>query len=235
MSHKMNKEVEEIMSVEFWTNAERFYETGIVILSAVLVLILAVMIVAATSAKKENRAKIVILLLLMAVILGGAGYVGHRYYQPYLAQAGYVNPLMRDRTPSFKGYNDYGRTELITYAQFNDLESLRQLDIYQEEEVTESVIYLGKGEYFHYFEHADGRLSKRLQAVRFSEEVNQTQFVGSLFTLKDEEFKEIGFVDPEHVMFREIVIPASEEGQSYQPEDDYTIPKSEERMNSWNF
>lgn len=223
------------MTVEFWTNAERFYATGMTILSIIIMIIFITMIIAATSAKKENRLKIVIGVLILAVVLGVGGYVGHRYYQPYIVQARYVNPLMRDRTPSFSGYNYYGRTELITYAQFNDLESLRELDIYEEEEAVESVVYLGEGDYFHYFEHGDGRVTKRLQAVRFSEEVNQTQFVGSLFTLKDEGFKEIGFVNPEHVMFREILIPISEEGKSYQPEDDYTIPKSEERMNSWNF
>lgn len=42
-------------------------------------------------------------------------------------------------------------------------------------------------------------------------------------------------MDPEHVMFREIRIPASEAGKVYQPEDDYIIPKPEERMNHWNF
>lgn len=223
------------MSVEFWTNAERFYEFGIVILSAIIVVIFGIMIVAVTSAKKENRVKIVIGLLISAIALGMVGYLGHRHYQPYAAQAGYVNPLVRDRVPSFSGYNYYGRTELITYAQFNDLESLRELDIYEEEEAAESVVYLGQGDYFHYFEHGDGRVTKRLQDVRFSEEVSHTQFVGSIFTLKNEEFLKIGFVNPEHVMFREILIPTSEEGKSYQPEDDYTIPKSEERMNSWNF
>ena len=223
------------MSVEFWKNAERFYESGIVILSVIIVIILAIIVVAATSAKKENRVKIVMGLLISAVALGVIGYVGHLRYQPYIAQAGYVNALMRDRTPSFRGYNYYGRTELITYSQFNDLESLRELDIYEEKEATEPVVYLGQGDYFHYFEHEDGRLTKRLQAVRFSEEADQAQFVGSLFTLKDDGFKDIGFVNPEHIMFREIVIPASEEGKVYQPEDDYIIPKPEERMNNWNF
>lgn len=223
------------MSVEFWKNAERFYASGITILSIIIMIIFIALIIAATSTKKENRLKIVIGLLISAMVLAVCGYAGHLYYQPYIIQAGHINPLVRDRTPSFGGYNYYGRTELITYSQFNDLESLRELDIYEEEEATESVVYLGQGDYFHYFEHDDGRVTKRLQAVRFSEEVNQTQFVGSLFTLKDEGFKEIGFVNPEHVMFREILIPISEEGKSYQPEDDYTIPKSEERMNHWNF
>ncbi len=223
------------MSVEFWTNAERFYATGITILSIVIVIILIALVIAATSAKKENRLKIVIGLFISVMVIGVVGYTGHLYYQPYIVQARHINPLVRDRTPRFSGYNYYGRTELITYSQFNDLESLRELDIYEEEEAAESVVYLGQGDYFHYFEHDDGRVTKRLQAVRFSEEADETQFIGSFFTLKDEAFKEIGFVNPEHVMFREIVIPASEEGKVYQPEDDYIIPKPEERMNHWNF
>ena len=113
------------MSVEFWKNAERFYESGIVILSVIIVIILAIIVVTVTSAKKENRVKIVMGLLISAVALVVIGYVGHLRYQPYIAQAGYVNALMRDRTPSFRGYNYYGRIELITYSQFNDLESLR--------------------------------------------------------------------------------------------------------------
>ena len=62
------------MSVEFWTNAERFYASGIMILSIIIMIIFIALIIVATSAKKENRLKIVIGLLISVMGLGVGGY-----------------------------------------------------------------------------------------------------------------------------------------------------------------
>lgn len=223
------------MSVEFWTNAERFYELWFAVIS-ILILICGIavlfMLIYARKGKKKRK---ILITLGIAGVLGVIGLVGHNRYQPYLEQAAHSNPLIRDREPTMTGYNFYGKYEENYYSQLNDLESLRNMVLYEEERVTEPVTYLGQGQFFHYFEQSDGDIFKQSRGIEFSEEAEQTQLVGSRFTLIDEEFQEIGFKNPKNIMFDYLEIPMSEQHKTYEPEYDPHIPSTEETFRQWNF
>lgn len=148
------------MTVEFWTGAERFYEFWFVVLTVLLLNIVILLIFGATYTSQKNKKRFFVLIIGLTVFLGSAGIIGHARYHPYLEQASYTNALIRDREPRWTGYIYYGSREQTIYSELNDLESLRQLDLYTEEQVTEPAHYLGKGKYFYYFENLEGEKFK---------------------------------------------------------------------------
>lgn len=223
------------MSFEFWTNAEQFYSFWIIVISVLVLFSVIVLIFVFTYAKRENRTKVSLSIVSFTVVIAAINIFLHMHYRPYLDQAGLINPLIRDREPSFIGYTYYGSSEEGFYSNFNDLESLRKSVLYKEERVSQSVTYLGVGDYFHYFTRPDGEIFKQSRDVVFNEDASQTQLVGSQFTLVDETFKEIGFKNPENAMFEYLEIPLSEQGKTYHPEYDPQIPIAEERLRLWNF
>jgi len=223
------------MSVEFWNNAERFYELWFIVLGVLIFLLLMSILFTWMYAKKEKRKRYTLISLVEIGVFALVGFLGHMRYQPYLEQAALINPMIRDRQPTMTGYTYYGKYERNFFSQLNDLESLREMELYEEERVTEPVTYLGAGEYFYYFERQDGDMFKQSRQVEFSESADQARLVGSRFRLIDNEFQKIGFQSPENVMFEHIEIPRSEEEKTYEPEYDPDIPMTEERYHQWNF
>lgn len=223
------------MTVEFWTSAERFYELWFFILSLLFLLLVVVFLFALTYTSKNNRKKVVIWMMSLLGVVSLVGLYGHSQYHPYLEQASYTNPLIRDREPRLHMYMPYPQTEQMMYEQFNDLEALRQMVLYREEKVTESITYLGKDSNYHYFEHDDGHLFKETFQIEFREEAEQAYIKGSLFTLKDEAFKDIGFKNPKNIMYDKIVIPAAEQEKTFNTEEEDFISRSEIVLPQWNF
>lgn len=223
------------MSLEFWLHAERFYESWLTILVSLIIVILITMILSYTYIRKENRKKILSAFTVVAVILGLIALGRHVRYASYLEQAMHVNPLIRDRTPAFIDYTYFSRNELSFYTGLNDLEALREMTLYEEELVEEEVEYLGEGKHTHYFEHDNGLQFRFNRTLVFSDEVDQAKLVGARFYLADDAFQEIGFMNPENVMFEHIIVPVSEEGKTFTPEDERDFMRIENVLDGWNF
>lgn len=221
------------MTVEFWRNAELFYELWIVFLSILMILMVTVVIFIFSYATKENRQKSLFIASIPAIFIGVIGFAGHARYAIYLEQASYVNPLIRDREPRLHIYHPYSTSEQLGYAQLNDLESLQKMTLYDEEQIIHPINYLGQDENYYYFQHEDDYLFKQSTQIKFVETAEKAQLIGSHFTLKDEAFKEIGFKNPSSTMFDHIQIPISEEGKRYEPDD--FIPKATDKIQQWNF
>lgn len=220
------------ITLEFWVNAEQFYEFWMVILGIFLFTLLIGIIFVSSYIKKKNNAKVNILLLILTIGTVLVGFFGHFRYKPYLEQATYITPQLRDRQPRMLTYVPYLRSDQNAYVNMNSLERLRNVVLYEEEQVSEPVSYLGKDEHFHYFERSNGELFKQNQKVFFSKEIEEAELNGSLFTLKNKEFLEIGFKEPEQTMFDHIQIPMNQEGITYKPEKDSRIPTG---IPWWNF
>lgn len=215
------------MTVEFWRNAEVFYELWSVVLSVVVILMIIALLFIFTYAQKENRLKSVFTVIVLASAAGLIGLWGHNEYYPYLEQVIFTNALIRDREPKFHTYTPYNKTEISAYTQLNHIDALRNMVLYEEEQMVEPLIYLGQGEHTHYFERSNGDRFRQNRQIQFTESAEQAQLVGSRFTLKDEQFKEIGFMNPENTMFAYIAIPLSEEGKTYTPEDEREFKRAE--------
>ncbi len=224
------------MTVEWWTGAERFYELWVFVWGLLFLLALIGLVFVFTYAKKDNRKKPMRILMGLLALVGLLSLNGHRKYHFYLEQARYSNPLIRDREPKLNTYQYYGETEELIYSQLNGIDSLRKMVLYEEEPVTVPLIYLGQDENFHYFEHPEGHLFKQTLKITFSETAAQTQLKGSRFTLKDEAFREIGFKNPEPIMYEAIEIPVAEQEKRFGAEEkEAFIPRIEDTLPDWNF
>lgn len=224
-----------MMTIEFWTSAERFYELWFFIFSLLFLFIVIVFLFALTYTSKNNRIKVITGLTSLLVAIGLIGLYGHLHYHPYLEQASYTNPLIRDREPRLHMYIPYSQTEQMMFEQLNDLKSLRKMVLYKEEKVAESITYLGKDTNYYYFEHEDGQLFKETFDIEFREDVDQAYLKGSLFFLEDKMFEEIGFKNPRNIMYDKIVIPLNEQERIFNTEEEDFISRSEEVFHHWNF
>ena len=203
------------MSAEFWTNAEKFYEFQLISIAGVLVIFVTLIIFVATGFEKKTRRNVIVGIMILSIGLIATAVNRHMQYRSYIDLVTYVNPLIRDRHPSYIGDVFYSRAEQSAYSRFNNLEALREFELYNEIVVTETVDYLGQDKYYHYFEHENDVVTKQRRNVSFEEDVTQTQFIGSQFYLKNQELQEIGFHNIERVMFNQVHIPAAEEGKTY--------------------
>ena len=222
------------MTVEFWVQAERFYEFWLMNIFSLLVMTLIILIFTYTyTAKGQRKKPLTVLLVFMGLLVFGGG-IGHLKFQDYLGQAMHINPLMRDRIPTYLGYSTFGSSEEMYYSELNDLNSLREMVLYEEVVVEEPLTYLGTNGYSHYFERENGDLFRHSRGISFHEGRDKATLIGGRFVLKDESFIEIGFKNPEYIMFSEIVLPANEEGKEYKPENEMDFLRMSKVLMDWN-
>lgn len=223
------------MSVEFWTAAEKFYETWLPIVGISLCVLSLIFLYTRFYASGKAKKNLTRLTLLATVLLFGFGAWGYKHYEAYLPKAKLVTPLIRDRKRGLLGYKYYGRSETDLYAGLHAPEKLKELGLYEEERVEHLVTYLGKGPYFHYFEDQNGRMFKITRGVVFEKQASDVQMIGETFHLNDLSFEEIGFFDPKRIMFDHLVIPANQEGKEFEPDFDPHVPKAQEYFSEWSF
>lgn len=223
------------MTLDYWLKAERFYEFWLILIISLIIFIFIAMIFSFTYMRIEKRKTALILFLGTVATLSITGVIGHYRYHSYLEQAMHVNPLIRDRTPNFIDYTYFSRNEKSYYTGLNDLTALRDMVLYEEEAISESLVYLGKGKHTHYFERSNGEKFRYNRQIEFKEEWKEAELVGSRFFLKDDAFKEIGFMNPENIMFEHIRIPESEKGKEFKAENEGDFLKLENTLQGWNF
>lgn len=223
------------MSVEFWKTAEFFYETLLPIMGITIGVLF--MVVQYTRMYGRGKAKKVVVrgTLLILSLMIGYGVWGYKHYNEYLSKVKLSTPLIRDREKGIFGYKYYSWNELRTYKRFNDTEGIRKLDFYAETKVEEPVAYLGKGHYYHYFEDKNEKLFKLEKGIHFEPDADQSEMVGFTFQLKEKDFEEVGFFDPERIMYETVVIPMDEQGKVFEQDDDSQIPMAVDRFFKWSF
>lgn len=223
------------MSVDFWVAAETFYNT-IVTVGAVIILVVAMVSgMIYFYSKSPSKKKIAAGGGLIAIVLGVALFVGHLRYQDFLTVNTHANPLVRDRQKTFSGYSYRSEDEMDYFAKIHDPEGVRSLKMYQEATVTEPVTYIGKDEFFYYFEQ-DGEMFKQRAQVIFDADAETTQMVGTTFALENEAFFDIGFRNPPYVMFDHIIVNQEEDSEQIEVEDDSFVDTAEERFaRAWSF
>lgn len=143
--------------------------------------------------------------------------VGHLYYQPYLKEANLINPLTRDREAELFGYRHYSEKELNYYRNLNNIESLRKSSLYEEDIHTHAVDYLGSENTLHYFRNGRDELYRLSQInIEYVENLDQAQFVSSSFSLMNNDFESIGFMNPPYIIFEHFEIPTNQSHLEFQ-------------------
>lgn len=223
------------MSADFWVAAETFYNTTMVAVAVIILLLVMLSGMIYAYSKSRHKKKIAAGGGLLAVVLAIGLGIGHLRYEDFLAVNDHVTPLVRDRQRAFSGYTYRSEDEIDYFAKMHDPESVRSLNMYQERVVTQPVTYVGKDEFFYYFEQ-DGELFKQRGNVVFDDQAEVTQMVGSLFALENEAFMEIGFRNPPYIMFDYLEVNQTEESELIDVENDDFVETAEEYFaKTWSF
>lgn len=223
------------MSVDYWVEAETFYNTTMVAVAVVILLLAMLSGMIYFYSKSPHKKKIAASGGILTLILGLGLVAGHLKYQDFLAVNEHVTPLVRDRQKAFLDYTYRSEDDMDYFAKLHDPESVRALEMYQEEAVTEPVSYVGKDDLFYYFEQ-DGELFKQRSNVVFDANVEAAQMVGSTFALKNEAFFDIGFRNPPYILFDHIVVNQEEEAELMEVENDSFVDTAEEHFSkTWSF
>lgn len=223
------------MSVDFWVAAETFYNTTMVAVAVIILLLVMLSGMIYAYSKSRHKKKIAAIGGILVIVLSVGLGIGHLRYQDFLAVNDHVTPLVRDRQKAFSDYTYRSEDEMAYFAKMHDPEGVRSLEMYQEEVVTEPVIYVGKDELFYYFEQ-NGELFKQRGNVVFDEQAEATQMVGNAFALENEAFMEIGFRNPPYIMFDHLVVNQAEEEELIEVENDDFVETAEEYFaKTWSF
>ena len=223
------------MSVEFWVAAETFYNTTMVAVAVIILLLVMLTSMILGYSKSQYKKKIAagggILILGLSIWL----VAGHLKYNEFIEVNDHVTPLVRDRQKKFGDYNYRSEDDMQYFGKLHDPESVRALEMYREETVTEPVTYVGKDENFYYFEQEDELFKQRVNIV-FDADAEKTEMVGSAFQLIDESFFEIGFRNPPYVMYDHIVVNQEEDSELIEVENDSFVDTAEEHFSkTWSF
>lgn len=230
------------MSLSFWVQAEVFYETVLIILSIIVLTLIIMAIFSWTSRNKKVKSsqqpknKLFLGFILASVVTGAIAMVGHLYYRPYLDEVNLINPLTRDRERETFGYRPYSTNELNYYRNLNNIDSLRQSSLYKESKHTKSVEYLGSENTLHYFTNDRDELYRLSQInIEYVNDINQAQLVGSTFSLVDDDYKNIGFMNPPYIMFERFQIPASQSNLKYELKNKFEVRENNYAFPDWIF
>lgn len=224
------------MTLSFWMAAEKWFNLwapvslGIIMFSGLIAAF-------ALTKRKTNLGKKV--LGVSAVTVLGFGlllFINNQRYESYLEPAGHVTPVIRHtHYKAFKGYEPMSRSSIDTYARYHDPEGVMATGLYEEEIVEQPVTYLGKKYRHHYFE-CDGEIFKQYESsVVFDDSQAETVLVGTLYHLKNPDFKTIGFVDTQFIFYDRIVIAEEDLGKTYEPEDEFLVPTMKDVFLDWTF
>lgn len=222
------------MSFTTWNAAENFYNVSLPII-VVIGLITFLVLVFVLSYANWKKARYGVLLFVLGLIASGTYATGmHRQYSVYLEEYSLINPLIRDRRIIFGFSSYYSSRERRVYARLQDIESLRNLSMYEEELVVEELQYLGKEGHFHYFDY-NGQFFKTTKEITFTKSTPYAQIIGSQFSLVDSDYQTIGFDKELRTMFNTILVNENSKDTIYEATPGSRILYEEMVFSNWNF
>ena len=223
------------MTAQFWVASEKFYETILPLIGIVFFLILQVIIFIRIYVKGtlKNRTTVGMMILMGALVMYGAW--GYQKYNAYIEKSKFVTPLIRDRERRIFGYKYYPQSRKKIYSRLNDTINLSKLSFYKRDEVSKTLHFLGKKNYFYYFENPEGDLFKWTNGVEFSPKASTTEMIGLKFSLTSTDFEEIGFIKKPNIMYDKIIVPEKDKYKLFVSENDNRIPQAVEYYIHWNF
>lgn len=224
------------MSFAYWVAAEKWYEAqAIYVMLGIFFLLFAA---ALSLSKRKTRwgKRFIAACLASALLLGGLLLWNNNRYEAYLESGRQVTPGMRVMEYSFLGgYRMLSRSETDAYQRHHNPEGFADIGLYEEEEVFQPITFLGKKGRHYYFQYRD-RIFKQYEAsVQFDENARESGMVGHRYHLRDDRYESIGFQDSPAVFYDRMVIAGPDNGLTYEPEDEYLVPGSEDVFLEWVF
>ena len=203
---KGEKVMNEVDLYQTFVEAEKFYYDkfwiGIIGVALTLFFLLVMVLYA------NKKQKIISLILAMCYIIPTGIYLGGNFlqYHSTIQWMSQLTPAVREyvRKPFSKEH--YSVFEQESYRGKNNPSQYPE-QLYQKTQLQEEVVYLGKDRNFIYVQmgNTSYKLSKNLLEIR--DTVSSASRIATQYVLKDDRFKQEGFIKESAVFLEKIVIP----------------------------
>ena len=229
---KGEKFMNEVDFYQTFVDAENFYYDkfwlGVIGVALTLFFLLVMLLYA------NKKQKIISLLLAMFLIIPtgiylGRNFVNYHYTIQWMSQ---LTPAVREyvRKPFSKEH--YSVVEQESYRGKNNPNQYPD-QLYQKTQLQEGVLYLGKDRNFIYVQmgNASYKLSKNLLEIR--DTVSSARRIATQYVLKDDRFKQEGFIKESAVFLEKIVIPKEWEDLEVDASFADSLKASTKKMGTW--
>ena len=229
---KGEKCMNEVDMYQTFVDAEKFYYDKFwlgVIGVALTLFFLWVMVLYA-----NKKQKIISLIVAMCFIIPTSIYLGGNFvqYHSTIQWMSQLTPAVRDyvRKPFSKEH--YSVFEQESYRGKNNPSQYPE-QLYQKTQLQEEVVYLGKDRNFIYVQIGNNsyKVSKDLLEIRDS--VSSASRIATQYILKDDRFKQEGFIKESAVFLEKIVIPKEWEDLEVDASFADSLKASTKKMGTW--
>ena len=229
---KGEKCMNEVDLYQTFVDAEKFYYDKFwlgVIGVALTLFFLWVMVLYA-----NKKQKIISLIVAMCFIIPTSIFLGGNFvqYHSTIQWMSQLTPAVRDyvRKPFSKEH--YSVFEQESYRGKNNPNQYPE-QLYQKTQLQEEVVYLGKDRNFIYAQIGNDsyKLSKNLLEVR--DTVSSASRMAIQYVLKDDKFKQEGFIKKSAVFLEKIVIPKEWEDLEVDASFADSLKASTKKMGTW--
>ena len=229
---KGEKCMNEIDLYQTFVDAEKFYYDKFwlgIIGVALTLFFLWVMVLYA-----NKKQKIISLIIAMFLIIPTGIYLGRNFlqYQSTIQWMSQLTPAVRDYVRKPFSKEAYSVFEQESYRRKNNTNQYPE-QLYQKTQLQEEVVYLGKDRNFIYVQmgNASYKLSKNLLEIR--DKVSLASRIATQYVLKDDRFKQEGFIKESAIFLEKIVIPKELESLEVDASIANALKSSTKKMGTW--
>ena len=182
----------------------------------------------------NKKQKIISLILAMCYIIPTGIYLGGNFlqYHSTIQWMSQLTPAVREyvRKPFSKEH--YSVFEQESYRGKNNPNQYPE-QLYQKTKLQEEVIYLGKDRNFIYVQIGNNsyKVSKDLLEIR--DTISSASRIATQYVLKDDRFKQEGFIKESAVFLEKIVIPKEWEDLEVDASFADSLKASTKKMGTW--
>lgn len=224
--------MKEVDLYQTFVDAEKFYYDkfwlGIIGVALILFFLLVMVLYA------NKKQKIISFLLVMFLIIPTGIYLGRNFvqYHSTIQWMSQLTPAVRDYVRKPFSKEQYSVFEQESYRGKNNPNQYPE-QLYEKTQLQEEVVYLGKDRNFIYVKIGSDsyKVSKDLLEIR--DTVSSSSRIATQYVLKDDRFKQEGFVKESAIFLEKIVIPKELEDLEVDASIANVLKSSTKKMGSW--
>ena len=224
--------MKEVDLYQTFVDAEKFYYDKFWLGIIGVALILFFLVVMVLYANKKQ--KIISFLLAMFLIIPTGIYLGRNFvqYHSTIQWMSQLTPAVRDYVRKPFSKEQYSVFEQESYRGKNNPNQYPE-QLYEKTQLQEEVVYLGKDRNFIYVKIGSDsyKVSKDLLEIR--DTVSSSSRIATQYVLKDDRFKQEGFVKESAIFLEKIVIPKELEDLEVDASIANVLKSSTKKMGSW--
>ena len=222
----------EIDLYQTFVDAEKFYydKFWLGIIGVALTLFFLWVMVLYTNKKQ----KIISLIIAMFLIIPTGIYLGRNFlqYQSTIQWMSQLTPAVRDYVRKPFSKEAYSVFEQESYRRKNNTNQYPE-QLYQKTQLHEEVVYLGKDSNFIYVQIGDDTYKVSKDFLEVQETISSSSRMATQYVLKDDRFKQEGFVKESAIFLEKIVIPKELEDLEVDASISNALKSSTKKMGTW--